>query len=120
MSPKRGDPVPRPSRRTEHELLFITQEAVKGWRDCVAGTRNAMADAYDRLSTQPLTETPRQYRLRADYATGTYQGRSYDRWQYKISNGGRLWYFVDDTASTRAAGRVLIERADPGHPKETD
>lgn len=60
-----------------------------------------------------------EYELQADFATGTYAGVPYDRWQYKISDGGRIWYFVDRTPTRKATGRVLIERADPGHPKGT-
>jgi hypothetical protein len=58
--------------------------------------------------------------LKADYATGTYNGRTYDRYQYKITSGGRLWYFVDATPTGKIAGRVLLERCEPGHPKETE
>lgn len=118
---KRGERVARPTKRTEYELFFCTREAAKGWVDCLAVVaRNAMVDAYDRLTQQPRDETERQYRLRADYATGTYGGQTYERWQYKISSGGRIWYLVDDTPTNRSAGRVLVERAEPGHPKETD
>lgn len=121
MSPgKRGQAVPRPTKKNEYELVFATREAAQGWTDCLATVRNAMVDAYDRLSTHPEVETERQYRLQADYATGTHNGVTYDRWQYKISSAGRLWYFIDATPTTRSAGRVLIERAEPGHPKETD
>jgi len=58
--------------------------------------------------------------LQGDYATGTYAGGTYERWQYKISDGGRIWYFVDHTKSGSRAGSVLIERAEPGHPKGTE
>ena len=82
--------------------------------------RNAVVDAFDRLTTGPEAETRRQHRLQSDFATGTYGGVTYERWQYKISDGGRLWYFVDHTTSGGSASSVLIERAEPGHPKATE
>ena len=119
-SGKRGEAVPRPTKKTEYQLVFCSREAVKGWQDCLAAVRNAVVEAYDRLTQAPEGETQRQYPLRADFATGSYGGVTYDRWQYKISDGGRLWYFVDHTATGSRAGRVLIERAEPGHPKGTE
>ncbi len=36
-------------------------------------------------------------------------------------DGGRLWYFVEHAPKgSRTAGRVLLERCLPGHPKETE
>ena len=116
----RDEPVARPLKKTEFQLVFITRDAAKGWGDCLATIRNAVVDAWDQLSTDPLHESERQYRLREDFASGTYQGTVYERWQYKLSNGGRIWYFVDATAAGKSAGRVLLERVEPGHPKQTD
>lgn len=82
--------------------------------------RNATVDAWDRLTTAPTVEDERLYRLRADLATGSYAGTTYDRFQYKITNGGRIWYFVQPDPGTKLAGRVLLERCEPGHPKQTD
>ncbi|GIH72384.1 hypothetical protein Mth01_46370 [Sphaerimonospora thailandensis] len=110
----------RPLKRSEYEIVFITRQAEKGWRDCLATARNAVVDAWERLTTAPTREDERLYRLKADYATGTYSGRTYDRYQYKITNGGRLWYFVDATPTGKVVGRVLLERCEPGHPKETE
>ena len=112
--------VNRPLKRAEFEVVFITSQAQKGWRDCLAVARNVTVDAWDRLTTEPDIEDERLYRLRADYATGTYQGTTYDRYQYKITDGGRIWYFIDKTSGGKVAGRVLLERCEPGHPKETD
>jgi hypothetical protein len=62
----------------------------------------------------------RLYRLRAELATGTYGGVTFERYQYKITNGSRIWYFVDHTPAAKISGRVLLERCEPGHPKQTD
>lgn len=123
VSKRAAQPVPRPLKRAEYEIVFISREAEKGWRDCLATTRNACVDAWDRLTRDPTREDERLYRLRADFAQGTYAGVSYDRYQYKISDGGRLWYFVDRfdqrNRTAKTAGRVLLERCLTGHPKET-
>lgn len=121
MTPrKRGEAVPRPTKKTEYQLVFCSREAVNGWQDCLAAVRNAVVDVFDRLTAHPEVETQRQYRLQGDFATGNYAGVVYERWQYKISDGGRIWYFVDHTKSGSKAGSVLIERAEPGHPKATE
>lgn len=116
----RGGEVPRPHKRAEYLLVFITRQAEKGWRDCLATARNATVDAWDRLTTAPTVEDERLYRLKADYATGMHDGRTFERYQYKITDAGRLWYFVEETKGAKTAGRVLLERCEPGHPKETE
>lgn len=112
--------VPRPHKHSEFELVFITRQAEKGWIDCLAVARNATVDAWDRLTTAPAVEDERLYRLRAELATGTYEGTTFDRYQYKITNGGRIWYFVQLTPSAKIEGRVMLERCEPGHPRQTD
>jgi hypothetical protein len=112
--------VARPHKRSEFELVFITRQAEKGWTDCLAVARNATVDAWDRLTTASTVEDERLYRLRAELATGTYGGVTFERYQYKITNGGRIWYFVDHTPAVKISGRVLLERCEPGHPKQTD
>jgi hypothetical protein len=114
-----ADPVPRPLRRTEYAIFFISRSAEKGWPDSLAIARNAVVDAWERLTTEPAEETERQYRLKGDLATGTYQGRSYERWQYKLTDGGRLWYYVEPPAGPRVPGRVLVVEVSPGHPKQS-
>lgn len=120
---KRGSAVPRPLKRTEWEIVFATRDAEKGWTDLLATARNATIDAWNTLTSEPLTETPRLYQLKALYAYGTYEGRTYARYQYKVTDGGRIWFFVEPApkgAKTKTAGRVLLERCEPGHPKETE
>jgi hypothetical protein len=75
-------------------LVFSTRQAEKGWTDCLAVARNATVDAWDRLTTAPTVEDERLYRLRADLATGTHDDATLERFQYKITNGGRIWCFV--------------------------
>lgn len=113
--------VPRPLKRAEFEVCFITASARKGWADCLAGARNAAVDAWDCLTQTPDSQTERQYKLKADLATGTWAGLTFDRWRYKVTDGGRIWYFIEYTPQDRSkAGRVLIERVTMAHPKETE
>lgn len=121
MSERAEARVERPLKRAEYEILFISRQAKKGWQDCRAVALNALVDAWERLTTAPTREDARLYRLRADYATGQYDGRSYERYQYKITDGGRLWYFVRPAdKGAKIAGHVLLERCEPGHPNETE
>ena len=115
-----GQGTPRPLKKAEFILEFATRSAQKGWRDCLAVARNATVDAWDQLTTAPMLEDGRLYRLKADFSTGSYDGQTLERWQYKITDGGRIWYFVILTPSAKTAGRVLLERCEPGHPKETE
>jgi hypothetical protein len=112
--------VARPVKRNEFQIVFITREAEKGWTDCLAAARNAVTDAWDRLTAAPTSEDERCYRLRADLATGVYNGVAYERYQYKITDGGRLWYFVEVTPKGKFAGTVMLERCTTGHPNESD
>lgn len=124
MTPKkdRNDTVARPLKRAEYEIVFITRQAEKGWTDGLATFRNAIVDAWDRLCQTPTAEDgKRVYRLKADLATGIYEGNFYDRFQYKFPGGGRIWYFVQVTSDKKSkiAGRVLIEDVHTAHPNET-
>lgn len=120
MSRARG--VPRPLKRGEFELVHISRQAEVGWRDGLATWRNAFVDVWDRLTTEPTREDgERVYRLKGNLATGVHQGQTFDRYQYKVPGGGRIWYFVEPAADKKAktAGRVLIEDVHTAHPNET-
>jgi hypothetical protein len=131
VSPRRvsKDTVPRPVKRAEYEIVLITRQAEVGWRDALATYRNAVVDAWDRLCKDPtLEDGKRVYRLKHDLATGMYEGVAYERYQYKIPNGSRIWYFVDEAKNEKnktnknkkmSAGRVLIEDVHTAHPNET-
>jgi hypothetical protein len=66
------------------------------------------------------------------YGTGSYEGETYDRWQYEETAGGRIFYFVDDPTGggrtkpqrrgrgVKPRGRLIIEAVHPGHPKGTE
>jgi hypothetical protein len=77
-------------------------------------------DAREQLTAAPEARSSRQYPLKANLATGVYDGRTYLRWQYKPTDGGRIRYFVDTETSGKYAGRVLIHEVSPGHPKKSE
>lgn len=53
------------------------------WNRWAKQEPNALAAAYDQLATQPTTFSSRQKSLEGrTYGTATYQGKTYDRWQY--------------------------------------
>lgn len=112
--------LPRPLRKAEYEIFTITSSAEKGWRDMLGNARNATADAWEQLTASPEEQSARRYPLKGDLGTGTYQGTTYVRWQYKLTDGGRIWYFVDRAFPGKHAGRVLIHEVSPGHPKSSE
>lgn len=121
MTRNRGT-VPRPLKRAEYEIVHISRQAEEGWRDGLATHRNAVVDAWQRLTTEPTREDgERVYRLKGDLALGAYQGETFDRYQYKLPGGGRIWYFVEKAHDKKAktAGRVLVEDVHTAHPNET-
>lgn len=114
------DPVPRPLKRAEYQLVFLSRQAEKGWVDMLATVRSSVVDAWDRLTTDPLSEDGhRVYRLKGGLRAGSHDGNDYDRYQYKLPNGARIWYFVEHWRKAKHAGRVLIEDVHTAHPNET-
>lgn len=122
MAGKRGTPVPRPAKGTEYEIIFGDNAAQRGWNDLRATAKNALTDAWDYLTAHPTQYDPdRCYRLKGDLGEAVVNGRALPQWQYKVSNGARLWYAVEEPeVKTRTPGRVFITNAAPGHPNETD
>ncbi len=114
----RGKSVARPLKRSEYELVFAANDAAKGWRDLCATQGNAMADAWDYLTRTPDAARPPHGQLKGRYATVTREGERYTRWQYELSGGARIWYWIEPPTG-KGRGRVLLERVTPHHPNET-
>ncbi|MFC0582450.1 hypothetical protein ACFFFR_08660 [Micrococcoides hystricis] len=112
MAKKR--PAPRPTKKSEYEILCASRDAEKGWRDLCATQRNALADSWDFLTKTPLEQTPRNYPLKGELGKITRDGRKHDRWQHKPTLGGsaRIWFYVDGPC-------VYLERVPTAHPHET-
>jgi hypothetical protein len=122
MTGKRGSLVPRPVKGSEYEIIFGSSVAQRGWSDLTAAAKNALADAYDYLTAHPtLYDADRCYQLRGDLSTVVVDGIVLPQWQYKVSNGARLWFAVEEPAAkSKKPGRVFIVKAATGHPNETD
>ena len=112
--------VARPHRKDEYRLSFASRDAEKGWTDLVATSRNAAADAWEFLAKTPTAEDgTRCYRLNGRLSTVTINDIDYQRWQYKPTRAGRIWYIVTAPTNRSEAGTVLLERVTTGHPNET-
>ena len=122
MAKRRSVPVPRPTKVTEYEIYFGNTGAERGWTNLKAFAKNALADAHDYLTAHPARYDPdRCYQLRGDLATVMIDSVALPQWQYKVTDGARLWYAVDEgNTKAKKPGRVYITRAATGHPNETD
>jgi hypothetical protein len=109
---KKPPGVPRPVKTTEHVLRFGTRSAETGWRDVVATQKNAAVDAWDRLTTEPRTSNPRCHQLRGELATIVRDGVEHDRWQYELTGGARIWYYVEERT-------VVVIDVFTAHPNQT-
>ena len=129
----REERIARPTRTDEWEVVGADKGVADDWNRWAKQEPNALASAYDQLSTNPTQLTSRQKRLEGkSYGTGFYDGRTFDRWQYEATASGRIFYFVDDpTVGGRKQPprqgrgptprrRVIAEAVHPGHPKETE
>lgn len=129
----REERIARPARTDEFEVVAADKGVAEEWDKWARQEPNALAQAYDQLASNPTQFSSRQKRLKGNtYGTGTYEGKTYDRWQYEATAGGRIFYFVDDPtdggrkkAERKGRGpkprrRVIIEAVHPGHPKATE
>ncbi len=110
----RGDLVPRPRRKNEYEIVFGSKAAQTGWADLLATKRNALADSWDFLASNPTEISTKCYPLRGELAWITKGGVSHQRWQLKLdlNSGSRIWYFV-------SGNQVVLEQVHTSHPNQT-
>jgi mRNA-degrading endonuclease RelE of RelBE toxin-antitoxin system len=106
--------VPRPQKSTEYVIRYGSHEAEKGWRDLLATQRNAVVDAWDRLTTHPLDEDTRCHQLKGELTFITRNGMRYGQRQYELTGGARIWFYVDP--GTRS---VVLVRVSTAHPNQT-
>ncbi|MDQ0094970.1 hypothetical protein [Paeniglutamicibacter psychrophenolicus] len=87
-----------------------------------ATANNALADAWEHLVKHPEECSDRCYPLKGkQLGVANYGGHSYTQWQYKITDGGRIWYIVvPGSKKEKGAGTVIITRCSASHPKETE
>lgn len=108
----KGRTVPRPIKRAEYVIVFGTHQAEKGWMDLKSSQLNAVVDAWDFLTRTPLERLPKNHQLRGDLATVTHDGTVRDRWQHELSNGARLWFYVEGQT-------VVLFECHTRHPNAT-
>lgn len=91
---RREEAVPRPIRSTEYTIRHATAGARKGWRDIVATQKNAAVEAWQRLTTDPTSIDGRCHPLKGDLATVTHDRKTHAQWQYELTGGARIWFYV--------------------------
>lgn len=106
--------MPRPTKKSEYELVFGSQAAKRGWRDLKAAMRGPLADTWDFLTRTPLDTTPANCALKGQLATIVRDGISYQRWQHKPTRQGdaRIWFYVHEQF-------VVLEQVHTAHPNQT-
>lgn len=107
--------VERPTKRTEYRIAFATQQAQKGWRDLRATKLNALTDAWDALTHDPVRNDQTCHPLKGDLADVTVAGVAHVRRQYELTGGARLWYYVTEGAP----GTVHLLDVHTHHPNAT-
>lgn len=117
MSPKRGDRAAPPPVGDEFDLRFTTSAAADGWEQLARQAPTNLRRAYEAIRATPRSSTSpeRHHRLKGALGGGVWKGQVYERWQYEVTGGGRVWYLVDDERRT-----AWITYAGTGHPQETD
>jgi hypothetical protein len=110
----KDQPVPRPVKKSEFAIYFLSRSAEKAWLNLVAVRRNDLVEAWEILTSFPLTPSSRCSPMRKHLAIVSYEGASYRRWQLKLSltDGSRIWYFV-------VGQTVRVEKVFTSHPNQT-
>lgn len=95
--------------------MFATRGAELGWRDVLATQRNALARAWDRLTSDPLTEDLACHALRGELGVVVHSGREWVRRQYELKRGARIWFTVDE--GTRLVHVLAVHTHHPNQTK---
>jgi hypothetical protein len=106
--------VPRPTRKKEFTIYFESPKLSRLWLDLRATQLTNLVSAWEFLTKTPLLKTPTSYPLKHLSSPIVRKGKSFERWQLKLSatDGSRIWYFVDGQT-------VYIERIFTAHPNQT-
>lgn len=117
MSPKRHDDVAPPAIDGEWRIRYANTQSVDGWLDLCRKAPGNTRRAYEilRSDPKPTGPTARHHRLRYELAFVVSGGMRMEHWQYEVTGGGRIWYYIDEANRT-----VWIDYAGVGHPKATD
>ncbi|MEZ0108750.1 hypothetical protein ABH920_002751 [Catenulispora sp. EB89] len=117
MSPKRGDDVAPPPVDDEWRIRYAETDTIKGWRELCSKAPQNTRKAYEafRSNPRPTEPTKRHHQLRLELAFVISDGARMEHWQYEVTGGGRIWYYIDVANRT-----VWLDYAGLGHPKATD
>lgn len=117
MTGKRLGRVAPPGRPGGWEARWGTSDAAKGWEDLCRTAQSATWEAWTVLTERPTApeNRSRQYRLKGELSTRQVRGRALEQWQYKVTDGGRVWYCPDPDNHI-----VWVVAATTGHPKATE
>jgi hypothetical protein len=101
----------------EFDIRFASNEAARGWEHLAQQASANLRRAFETIRATPRSgaQVERHHRLKGALGTGAWKGATYERWQYEVTGGGRIWYLVDDERRT-----AWVTYAGTGHPKETD
>ena len=118
----RRERVDRPLKPAEYEIRFANRDAEKGWRDVLAVATHATVEAWAHLTAHPHEGSKRCYALKAAYAVVNIGGVAYEQWQYKVTDGARIWHCVVPSnpkakPNRRAQARCTSSSAAPGTPR---
>jgi len=119
------DPVKRPTRPGSWVIVARSAKVEAAWEQFANQAAGECNRVYDQLETEPdRDDGDRQHPLTNDAGKGTFDGKTYQRWQIDVTSGGRIWYFMDPTpfgaGQKRRSGRVIIDAVHFGHPKKTE
>ena len=104
--------VPRPLKSSEFAVEHVTSQAATGWRDILAAQKNAAADARGRLAKAPHHSDPKCHQPKGQLATSVRDGIIHDQWQYELTGGARMWFYVEGRT-------VKIANVFTNHPNQT-
>lgn len=115
----------RPTRPGSFDVFARSVKVEQEWNEFCNQMVGECQRVYDQLATAPdRNDGDRQQPLKGTTGVGTFEGATYARWQIDVTSGGRVWYFIDEqsygSGKKRRAGRVVIDRVFPGHPKSTE
>jgi hypothetical protein len=110
-----AEQVARPVKRSEYVIVHATRAAEKGWRDLLATTKNALVDAWDDLTVNPVRDDAKCHPLKDDLGTIAVNGTPHIQRQYELPGGARVWYYVTEGRP----GTVHLVAVHTHHPNQT-
>ncbi|MSZ20352.1 MAG: hypothetical protein F2609_06060 [Actinobacteria bacterium] len=75
----REQPVPRPVKKSDYVIYFGSRTAEKAWLDLMATRRSDLVEAWEILTSSPLTADARCSPMRKDLAVVVFEGSAYRR-----------------------------------------